>query len=105
MIIKLHILEPWHLGTEKPIVVKDIDKWRNNYLFHLESPYYINGEKIFFLIGRLNESNTSALLSNHSQSIVIAMAYDFNIDNTNYINYDYDSFRGNFLKGQLDIEK
>jgi hypothetical protein len=101
-ILKLNIIEPWELGTEKAIPASIIDEYEGQYLIYLPTPRLIKGKSISYFLAELRGSDKLGLPSDKMRGTVLFnMVYLDEINDRNFRRYRIEDFRGNFLLGEI----
>lgn len=102
--VKLSILEPWELGTEKPVNASIVARNGKSYLIHLENPIKINNEEFQYLLSEVRDKNLDDnILSVQTGKYLLNMAYSKSLNKLNFGNSKISDFREGFLTGEVTI--
>lgn len=101
---KLNIIEPWESGTESPIdafILKEKDR---QFLLFVENNITVRGENAHYFICELkNEEDRIAFKNCVKRVYPINMVFDKNIIADQQEIPDINSYRSNFLSGEIVI--
>jgi hypothetical protein len=99
---KLVIIEPWEIGTDKPINAVIVDHVDGRYLLQLSKPREINGSQIQFLIAELRDRNVQLdPFAPKRGTYVVNMVYSISVTLENFKTTRPNDFRSNFALGEI----
>ena|SRR5690348_4495823 len=101
---KVNILEPWQSGTEASVEALIVKQSKNQFLIFIEANIKVRGENAHYFICKFkNENDESALKSSIEGVYPINMVFDKSIRNEQQEVPDINSYRANFLMGEIII--
>src|SRR5438045_5025899 len=102
---KLNIIEPWDSGTTIPITASIVKETGTQFLLLLEDQIQFKGENARYFIFEFNTEEDQLAFKNHlRRSYLINMVFDISIKSNDNDLRPLNTYRGNFLMGQLMIE-
>jgi len=101
---KLNIIEPWQSGTESAVEAHIVREKGNQFLLFVEKNIKVNGENAHYFICELKNKEDKIALKNGVKKVYpINMVFDKNITTGLQDIPDIDSYRANFLSGEIII--
>ncbi len=101
---KLNIIEPWESGTKKAIAADILKDNGKEFLLFVGEPINVRGiEAQYFICKFKTKILRHEFYNNLSGVYEISMVYDKEIKNANHDLPDIESYRSNFLSGELII--
>ena len=99
---KLIIVEPWESGTEKAIEADIIKETERELLIFSQTPIIFRGNKAHWFICELRNKHDQIEFKNRlKKNYPINMVYDYNINSSDIEIPEIDTYRGNFLSGEI----
>jgi hypothetical protein len=101
---KLNIIDPWESGTESAIDAYLVKEKSNEFLLFVKNNIKVRGENAHYFICELkNEEDKTAFKNCVKKVYPINMVFDKNIINEQQDIPDINSYRANFLSGEIII--
>lgn len=101
---KINIIEPWESGTDKAIEADILMYSGTQFLIFVEKTIKVNGVDAHYFICKLQVENSGDVFEKKKSGMYkISMVFDKNINNVQQPLPNIDSYRGNFLIGELII--
>jgi hypothetical protein len=102
---KLLVFEPWEFGTINgvgPFKVAIKKAAKDNWLIIFDNTIKHKGELTKYLLSKTEKKYAKIdLLNVPFENIILEMALIPNLSEQNFMDYDLDDFRGEFLTGEL----
>jgi hypothetical protein len=104
MNVRLNIIEPWQSGTKIAIDAVIIKGTAKLFLLRLETTIKFNSDDAQYFICQLQDKEAKAPLNNLENGIYpISMVFDKHVKNDTSALFELDTYRSNFLLGELII--
>ena len=101
---KLNILEPWESGTESAINATIVKEIGPQFLLFVEIIIKVRGENAQYFVCKFeNEENKKAFKNKFKGVYPIRMVFDKNIQGTESELPPLNSYRSNFISGEIII--
>lgn len=99
---KLNIIEPWESGTDKSIEANILKFTGKQFLLFVEKSVKVGSNNAHYFVCKFkNEKVNAKFKSNECGTYEISMIFDINIQNAQQELPDIESYRANFLSGEL----
>jgi hypothetical protein len=102
---KLLVIEPWEFGTLNgvgPFNVSLRKGVKSNWLIIFDITIIYKGERTNYLMSKTERKHAETnLLEEMFNNVKLETALMSGLNEQNYMNYDIDGFRGEFLTGEL----
>lgn len=99
---KINIIEPWESGTDRATEADIVKRTGIQFLIFIEKPIKVRGAEAHYFICKLQDENCAIEFNKGERGIYkITMVFDKNVKNVQNPLPNIESYRGNFLSGEL----